>query len=181
MSAACESVRRRLPRFAGEQLPEAERREVRGHLSRCAACRAEAASQDPTLLFAGLPSPAVSSEEVASVVASVRAGVALKQAERRIAARPARYPGEGEATRRWPRAAAAAAVALLTLAVPSGLQPPDSGQPAATAGRAPAAGLAASGAPEGVVEASSGATVYDWTPGAGEPRVVWIVDGSLDI
>jgi hypothetical protein len=33
----------------------------------------------------------------------------------------------------------------------------------------------------GAVKASSGATVYDWNPGAGEPRVVWIVDGSLDI
>jgi hypothetical protein len=26
----------------------------------------------------------------------------------------------------------------------------------------------------------SGATVYDWNPGGDEPRVVWIVDRSLD-
>ena len=25
------------------------------------------------------------------------------------------------------------------------------------------------------------ATIYDWNPGGGQPRVVWIVDRSLDI
>jgi len=80
-------------------------------------------------------------------------------------------------------------VLLLTLAISSG--PPRS---APTAPSAPAVksveaasaaqnapGVSVVASPEGAPKASGGATVYDWNPGAGEPRVVWIVDGSLDI
>jgi hypothetical protein len=68
----------------------------------------------------------------------------------------------------------------LTLVVPSGLRPPDAGRgtPVRTA---PAAGFSAVAGPPGPPSASGGATVYDLSPGAGEPRVVWIVDESLDI
>jgi hypothetical protein len=180
MSEACRRVRPKLTEYGREALAGAERGVVREHLKGCAGCRAEAASIDPALLFAGLPAEAVSADEVASVVASVRAGIALRQAERRIE-RPSRRRLGQVGRRRAIRAAAAAAVVLLTLAVPSGLRPPVSEKRAAEIGRSPAAGLSAVAAPADAAKAPGGATVYDWNPGAGEPRVVWIVDGSLDI
>jgi len=39
---------------------------------------------------------------------------------------------------------------------------------------------AATGATGGASR-SIDATIYDWNPGGGQPRVVWIVDRSLDI
>jgi Putative zinc-finger len=179
MSAICERVRSRLPEYGREALPAVERHAVREHLLRCAACRAQAAADDPVLLFAGLPAEAVSSEEVASVVASVRAGIALRQAERRIE-RPSRRRGE-RGRRRVIRVGAAAAVVLLTLAIPSGLRSPAGEERAAETERAPAAAFSTVAGPESAAKASGGATIYDWNGGAGEPRVVWIVDGSLDI
>jgi hypothetical protein len=181
VSAVCESVRLGLPAYVLERLPEPERREVREHLAACAACRRAAASQDPTLLFAGLPAPGISSEDVASLVASVRAGIDWKEKERRLAGVPTRRDA-GKHAGRAPRAAAAAVVALLTLAVPSSFSSRDSGPPASRDAAAVSPRPSADAASRrGAVEASSGATVYDWSPGAGEPRVVWIVDGSLDI
>jgi anti-sigma factor RsiW len=184
VTAPCERARAALPEYLAESLGEADRRALRDHLAVCAACRAEAAAADPTLLFAFANPPEVSSAEVASVVESVRAGIALRQAERRIAP-----PAPSPPSRRGARAAAVAAVLLLTLAISSG--PPRS---APTAPSAPAVksveaasaaqnapGVSVVASPEGAPKASGGATVYDWNPGAGEPRVVWIVDGSLDI
>jgi hypothetical protein len=46
---------------------------------------------------------------------------------------------------------------------------------------------AAGSGPDGLEPAGSkgnlpaDATIYDWNPGGGQPRVVWIVDRSLDI
>lgn len=180
MSAICERVRANLPAYGRESLEAGPRREVREHLAGCSACRAEAASIDPVVLFGTLSPEAVSSADVASVVASVRAGIALRQAEGRIARRSARLH-RAESGRRGIRAAAAAAVVLLTLVVPSGLQPPPAGNEKAEVRRAPSAEFSTVAGPDGAARASGGATVYDWNPGAGEPRVVWIVDGSLDI
>jgi hypothetical protein len=164
--------------YGREALSAEDRREVRGHLSACAACRAQAAAADPVLLFAAAPAEAVSPEDVASVLSSVRAGIALRQAERRIEG----GSGPRPAVRgRGARAAAAAAVVLLTLVVPSGLRSPAEAPPAAPAGGPTAAAVSPVAAPEATVKTSGGATVYDWNPGAGEPRVVWIVDGSIDI
>jgi len=176
MSAICDRVRANLPAYGREALEAEPRREVREHLAGCSACRAEAAAIDPVVLFGTLSPESVSSAEVASVVASVRAGIALRQAEGRIA-----RPRRAEAGRRGIRAAAAAAVVLLTLVVPSGLKPPPAGNEKAEARRAPSAEFSTVAGPDGSARASGGATVYDWNPGAGEPRVVWIVDGSLDI
>ena len=184
MTSACGKTRAALPQYLDESLAAAERRALREHLADCAACRAEAAALDPTLVFAAAGTPEPSPAEVASVAASVRAGIALRQAERRIApARPSR------AGRRGARAAAAAAVLLLTLTISSGPRPSVPAAPAsppvpvAAAGPSPApvSGVSAVASPDGAAKASGGATVYDWNPGAGEPRVVWIVDGSLDI
>jgi len=179
VSAACERVRANLPDYGRDRLASGPRQEVREHLAGCAACRTEAASIDPIVLFGTLAPEAVSPAEVASVVASVRAGIALRQTERRIARRPVGRRRDGRG--RGIRAAAAAAVVALTLAVPSGLRSPSAGDPAAEAKRPPGAGFSAAAGTEGAARASGGATVYDWNPGAGEPRVVWIVDGSLDI
>ncbi|HEY7111868.1 MAG TPA: zf-HC2 domain-containing protein [Thermoanaerobaculia bacterium] len=185
MTALCEKTRAALPEYLAESLAPSERRALRAHLSVCAACRAEAATLDPTLVFAAAGTAAAASPaEVASIVVSVRTGIALRQAERKIApAAPSR------AGRRGPRAAAAAAVLLLTLAISSGSRPSvpsvaaAPSVPAATAASIPApeAGVSVVASPEGAAKSSGGATVYDWNPGAGEPRVVWIVDGSLDI
>ncbi len=185
MTVLCGRTRAALPEYLAESLGESDRRAVRNHLAVCAACRAEAGAADPTLLFAFANPPEVSSAEVASVVESVRAGIALRQAERRIAP-----PAPSRASRRGARAAAVAAVLLLTLAISSG--PPRSvptapsapaveSVEAASAGQIVAPGVSAVASPESAPKASGGATVYDWNPGAGEPRVVWIVDGSLDI
>jgi anti-sigma factor RsiW len=184
VTSLCERTRAALPAYLAESLGESERRALRDHLAVCAACQAEAAAADPTVLFAFANPPEVSPAEVASVVESVRAGIALRQAERRIAP-PAPY----RPSRRGARAAAVAAVLLLTLAISSG--PPRSvpsapsapavkSLEAASAGQNPTPGVSVVASPEGAPKAS-GATVYDWNPGAGEPRVVWIVDGSLDI
>jgi hypothetical protein len=181
VSPVCESVRLRLPAYGLEKLSEPERREVREHLAACADCRSDAASQDPALLFAGLPAPEISSGDVASLVASVRAGIDWKEKERRLAG-VSKRADTGTKAGRIPRAAAAAVVALLTLALPSSFSNRDSGPPADRAAVADSQRPSADAASRrGAVEASSGATVYDWSPGAGEPRVVWIVDGSLDI
>jgi len=181
MSAACEGVRRDLPGYESESLPAERRRALREHLALCVSCRVEAASVDPVLLFATLPAAEVSSGEVASVVASVRAGIALRQAERRIEGGPVR-PGARTRTRLALGVAAAAAV-LLAIAVPAGLKSRTA--PVRVAGAkaasAPTPGISAVAAPGSDAKVSGAATVYDWNPGAGEPRVVWIVDGSLDI
>jgi hypothetical protein len=185
VTALCERTRAALPEYLAESLGESGRRAVRNHLAVCAACRAEAGAADPTLLFAFANPREVSSAEVASVVESVRAGIALRQAERRIAP-----PATSRPSRHGARAAAVAAVLLLTLAISSG--PPRSvpstpsalsgkSDEAASAGRSASPGVSVVASPEGAPKASGGATVYDWNPGAGEPRVVWIVDGSLDI
>jgi anti-sigma factor RsiW len=181
MSATCERILGRLPEYGREALPQEERRAVREHLTSCAACRTEAAAADPVLLFSALPPESVSAEDVATVVASVRAGMALRQAERRIE-RPSGRATDGRVSRRSARVAAAAAVLLLTLALPFGPNSPKAPSPALVAGPSAAdARLSTAAGPSGPAGAGAGATVYDFNPGAGEPRVVWIVDGSLDI
>jgi hypothetical protein len=184
VSPACMDVRARFAAYADETLTPLERSAMREHVALCGPCREEAASTDATLLFAaGGPPAEVSAADMALILQGVRAGVALKRAERRLARPP----------RRAAAVAAAAAVALFTLALPGGperdARDADSrvahgvrlAEPAAQA-VTPAArfGLAkAAGAPAD----AEGATVYEIAPGAGpnEPRVVWIVDRSLDI
>jgi Putative zinc-finger len=73
-----------------------------------------------------------------------------------------------------------------SLAVPaangnSGAHPLRLSLPAERSG--PAFGGAAFGEPDGAGKGNipADATIYDWNPGGGQPRVVWIVDRSLDI
>jgi predicted anti-sigma-YlaC factor YlaD len=187
VSPLCPIVRESLADYLGERLPAPQRRILREHLAACAECRDTAAAQDASLVFARpFSAEDVASEESASILASVRTGVAHIEAERRIrAARPSR--------KRAARVAAAAAVALLALTIPAGsrrdarvasipaaLAVPTRVAPASSVG---GAGLAEAALPEQAASPSEGATVYELNPGAGreEPRVVWIVDRGLDI
>ena len=182
MSLCCADVRLRFAPYAAEELSAPERRAVREHLAACGACRAEAAAADPTLLFAEAgPAEAVSAADAARILEGVRAAVALEQAERRLSARS---KGGRRARNRTGAVAAAAAVALFTMALPGGFSQPPAAAPAAAVtpvfGKTSAFARASA---ERSAKAPSGATVYEIAPGAGpdEPRVVWIVDGSLDI
>ena len=111
MSPACPEFRSLFAAYAAEALTSSERRAVREHLALCGPCREEASASDPTLLFAaGGPAEEVSAADMARILEGVRVGVAIKQAERRLAKPP----------RRAAVVAAAAAVALFTLALPGG-------------------------------------------------------------
>jgi hypothetical protein len=179
MSPACREVRGRFAAYPDETLTPLERGAVREHLALCGPCREEAASTDATLLFAaGGPPAEVSAADVARILQGVRSGVAIKQAERRLAKPP----------RRAAVVAAAAAVALFTLALPGGPSLSSSRAPSHRLGVPAASAPAGKVVPSGLAKAAAppdgtGATVYEIAPGAGpnEPRVVWIVDHSLDI
>jgi anti-sigma factor RsiW len=175
--SSCPDVRARLASYAVEELSSVQRRAVREHLALCGACREAAAAADPTLLFAKtVPVEDVSGADMARILEGVRVGVALKQAERRLAKhrRPAR---------RTAAVAAAAAVAFFTLALPGGLSRRASAPAArAAAGKSVTPGFAKASV-TAPADAAGGATVYEISPGSGpdNPRVVWIVDRSLDI
>ncbi len=181
MTLSCGEVRARFGHYTAEALPAAERRAVRGHLGACAACRDAAAANDPLLIFAASAAAPVRPEETGSVLAAVRAGIALQQAQERLAAPVAR--------RRVGALASAAAALALTLLAPGA---PARRAPSVAAEReavnpsfVPAANPAP---PPEIFEKTGGAgkypadaTIYELNPGAGQPRVVWIVDRSIDI
>jgi hypothetical protein len=177
MTLSCGEVRARFEGYAAEALPSTERAAFREHLADCDGCRAEASSSDPSLLFAVARPEIASSEETAAILASVRSAIAVRSAERRLARRKNRLG----------LAAAAAVVALLGIAL---VRPGNRTERSARAvARPPSAQTvepaaapfapAAEARPDSKFPAS--ATVYDWNPGGGQPRVVWIVDRSLDI
>jgi anti-sigma factor RsiW len=178
VSPVCAQVRGRLPGYLDDALTAEDARALRGHLADCVACRDDLAATEPTLLFARVSAEEVSSEDVHRVVEGVRTGVALKEAERKLAR------GRAQRRSRIAAIASAAAVAAMTLIMPgssrSTVEPPIAARPPAAS---PARGVspAARTAPTATFPAD--ATIYDWNPGAGteEPRVVWIVDRSLDI
>jgi len=207
MSAAvtCGVARELFPAYLDEALPAEERSVVRAHLVACPACRREASALDPALLFAALavspdsPAPEVSAADTAKILAAVRSGIALKSAEKRIdsALRSRRHRfAAGRAV--MTAAAAVAAVALAwTLAprnAPERIKPlarvsaprgdlvltaPEGGKSFSTFAAASGPADSRGGSVQGRLPAD--ATVYDWNPGGGQPRVVWIVDHSLDI
>ena len=187
MSLSCEQVRARFGDYAAEGLAAEERRAVRGHLGMCAACREAAAVRDPLFVFSTAPAASTFPEETGRVLAAVRAGIALKQAQKRL---------EGPAARRrvGALAAAASALALTLLApgapdyrAPSPSSVPRAEREAAKSSFVPAGNPAPAPAPD-ILEKTGGtgkypaeATIYELNPGAGQPRVVWIVDRSIDI
>jgi anti-sigma factor RsiW len=177
VSVLCGTVRERLPGYLEDALPAGDRSELRNHLASCEGCRREIARIEPSLLFARIPADEVSSEDVLAVLAGVRAGIALAETERRVGR------SRGRSRRRLAAMTSAAALALMTLVLPgSGRRPIESAAktPPVTA-PAPGFAPAAQKAPTATFPAD--ATIYDWNPGTAsqEPRVVWIVDRSLDI
>jgi predicted anti-sigma-YlaC factor YlaD len=179
MTFSCAETRARWEGYAAEALEARERRAVREHLAECESCREEAAPADPGLLFSQMASARVSDEDVEQVLAGVRAGIAFKRTERRFARRPARG---------WATVAMIAVVLLLLSGQRTGRAPMNTRAGSETAARGtavevPAASAAASPLPEAAPKTSSSgsATVYDWSSDRSQPRVVWIVDRSLDI
>jgi predicted anti-sigma-YlaC factor YlaD len=175
---SCAETRARWEGYAAEALEAEERRAVREHLAECESCREEAAPADPGLLFSQMVSARVSDEDVEQVLAGVRAGIAFKRTERRFARRPARG---------WASVAMIAVVLLLLSSQRTGRAPMNPRAGSETASRSVAAEIPAASAafplPEAAPKASSSgnATVYDWSSDRSQPRVVWIVDRSLDI
>ena len=183
MTFACAQVRGRFEAYGAEALTSDERRAVREHLGSCEACRAEASASDPLFVFAGAGAVPVPPDETAGVLAAVRTGIALKKTERRLEAPTAR--------RRMGALFSAAAALALTLLVP-GTPAPRSPMPMEaerTEREAVRRSFVPASAPAGeILEKTGGArkypadaTIYDFSPGAGVPRVVWIVDRSIDI
>ena len=128
MTFSCGEVRDRFEAYGSEALAAGERGAVREHLRSCEPCREEASAADPLFLFAGVGAGPVPADATAGVLAAVRAGIALKTAERRLEVPTAR--------RRLGALASAAAAVALTLLVP-----------AAPARRAPRDAVATQGGP----------------------------------
>lgn len=178
MNFSCGQARALWSAYGEEMLAIDERRAVREHLVQCRSCRDEAASIDASLLFSTAPAISeisVSDEDVARVLAGVRAGVAWKRAERRLARRPVRT---------WASVAVLVALAILLPGNRAGHRSASPAVPSAASAAvqvpmSPAASPEVGAAPQTSLPAS--ATVYDWNMDSGQPRVVWIVDRSLDI
>jgi hypothetical protein len=183
MTFSCGQIRDRFDDYAADALTREERAGLREHLASCEECRSEAVVADPLFLFArtGAESASVNASDVSRVLEGVRAGIALKQAERKIEPPASR--------RRWSVAGAAAAALLLTLLAPgaSSRRETPAAEPAAR--QAAETGFSPAAAPVEAVPVQPGgtrrfpadATIYDFNQGAGQPRVVWIVDRSIDI
>ena len=183
MTFSCGEVRDRFEAYGSEALTAGERGAVREHLRSCEPCREEASAADPLFLFAGAGAGPVPAHEAAGVLAAVRAAIALRTAERRLEVPKAR--------RRVGALASAAAAVALTLLVPGAPPRPAPGNAVATRGGPAARSFvpASNTSPTGEILPKAGgtkkypadATIYDFGSGAGQPRVVWIVDRSLDI
>jgi anti-sigma factor RsiW len=177
VSALCETVRERLPRYLGDALGAEDRRRFREHLVACDECRDRVVEVEPSLLFVRTRPEEVSSEDVARVLAGVRGGIALAETERKVGRL------RGRSRRRVAATAAAAALGAMTLLLPGWDRRPVEPVAAAPVVSAPASGFSPASEPEPGGMFPAEATIYDWNPGAAneEPRVVWIVDQSLDI
>jgi hypothetical protein len=167
-----------VPEYLDDLLAPSAARSVREHLAACAPCRDDAAAIEPTFLFSRVSPEDVSPEDIRRVLEGVRAGVALKATERKLAS------GRARRRSRIAAMASAAAVAAMTLFTPGSSR--STGRPVVAArppAAAPATGFSPAARTAPAVTFPADATIYDWNPGTGteEPRVVWIVDRSLDI
>lgn len=178
MSAlSCRDFRDRLPLYLDDALATGERAPFREHLAFCTACRDHVAAGEPSLLFARVPAEEVSPEDVERVLAGVRTGIALAETRRRLA-------GAGRHGRRRIAAmSSAAALAAMIFVLPGSNRRPPESLPSTPVALAPAPGFANASEKAPSSTFPEDATIYDWNPGAAaeEPRVVWIVDRSLDI
>ncbi len=178
MSAICPIVRSSFGDYAADRLPAPQRRILRDHLAACPECRALAAAQDATFLFARpFPAEELPVAQAARILGNVRTAVAFAQTEARIRRTTRRRVTLSSA------AAAAAFAALLLLAPSSGARRSQTVAAARPTPTAESSAIAPAALPAEGDGSSAEAFVYDWNPGAGreEPRVVWIVDRGLDI
>jgi len=181
MSVPCPSADARIDAYRRESLPESDRRDLRAHLAECSGCRDRAIAADPAMIFAiARPAPSDDADVQARLVLeNVKAALAVRSASRKIDRSHARH---------GLRAAAAVAAAVLIALTSSSAR--RSRTVAATAARATTGNLqnAATkivrpGADESPSMPSS-ATIYEWNPGTAspnDPKIVWIVDRSLDL
>jgi len=182
MSVPCPSADARIDAYRREALPESDRRYLRAHLAECSGCRDRAIAADPAMIFAIVP-PRDSGDDADAqarlVLENVKAALAVRSASRKIDRSHARH---------GLRAAAAVAAAVLIALTSSSAR--RSRSVAATAARATtrnfqnaATKIVRPGADESPSMPSS-ATIYEWNPGTAspnDPKIVWIVDRSLDL
>jgi hypothetical protein len=175
----CRSLRGRWNAYAADRLAPADHRAFRQHIAACVSCQRAALEEDPVRIFAASRPEELAPEQARAILDNVRAAVAIRQASRRIRPHSAR--------RRSRQALAAASLALLAL-VPSlsyRRRPPApvADPRASEIAPEPSAQLPPVDGPDAMVPAS--ATIYEWNPtrAAGDdgPKIVWIVDRSLDI
>lgn len=181
MTEPCRALAARVDAYREERLPAAERRAFREHLAACAPCRSAAIAAEPTLVFAvAPPAPPVGDSEARAILENVKAAIAVREAARRA-------ESGGRHGRRSAVALATAAALALAFSTPLVRRPVSS--PAAAARPARPAGIA--GAANRIVRPGSeepsmpsSATIYEWNPGTAspeDPKIVWIVDRSLDL
>lgn len=179
MTDACGSLAARVEAYRDDRLAGEERRAFRDHLASCASCRGEAIASEPTLVFAVAAAPRpVADAEARAILENVKAAIAVREAGRRL---------ENGAHRGRRPAAALGAAAILALAfsAPLARRPsaPVAARPPAPAGIAGAANrIVRPGGEESSMPTS--ATIYEWNPGTAspdDPKIVWIVDRSLDL
>ena len=169
--------------LSGELVRE-ERSRVVAHLRSCGECRREALRLDPTVVFrlAASREAHVSDEESRAILENVRAAISLREASRKLE----RMPSHAWGVRRAAAALAGAVLLSLTASSPMVRRHPASASIPTQRRPAPPASFARAVAPDRSDEAlaPATATVYEWNPGENspdDPKIVWIVDRSLDL
>lgn len=165
--------------YRSDQLRTPERRELLSHLQECAGCRRQAFEVEPSILFAIESRPEeVSQAQAESILENVRIGIALSQTSRKLGSTSAL---RGKSRRLG--ALSAAALLLLSVSSPTRRNRPTAVPSVVTA--VPAAAVPAEFSRDGdgqLLPAS--ATIYEWSPATAapnDPKIVWIVDRSLDL
>jgi anti-sigma factor RsiW len=174
VSGDCRALPARLDAYRSDRLADEDRRAFRGHLAECAECRAEAIASEPALAFAlAPPPPPVGEAEARAILDNVKAALAVRETGRMLE----------RGVLRGRRAAAGlgvAAILALAFSAPLSRRPPVAVPSAVRP--APPAGIVRPGGDEPSMPAS--ATIYEWNPGTSspeDPKIVWIVDRSLDL
>jgi tRNA(Met) C34 N-acetyltransferase TmcA len=165
--------------YRADELGSSKRQEMLSHLRECGECRRQAFEAEPSILFAVEDHPAeVPEDQVESILENVRIGIAIAETSRKLESTSA---GRGKSR----RLGALSAAALLLLSVSSPSRRNRSVIPASVARSIPAAAVPTAFQPEGdggLLPAS--ATIYEWNPATAapnDPKIVWIVDRSLDL
>jgi len=180
VTATCPVPAASIEAYRRDAVPEPERRALRAHLAACPACRDRAVAADPTLIFALAPAPPPPDDAQArQVLENVRAALAVRSASRKV---------ERAHGRQGLRAAAVvAAAALLALTSSASRRPravAASVSRAARGGFQDAATKVVRPGADDSPSMPSSATIYEWNPGTAspdDPKIVWIVDRSLDL